>query len=151
MSLRQLKKKEKRKFFDILKKQFGFEDKLDYVFLINNKNKVFIINKDIAQLDLNKIKINSLGLYIAELREEGVRLSIEGSQIIGPKSKRNIININKENLKKWLSGEDIPKDKSIKNLTGFVIVKSGNDYLGCGKIKEDKILNFFPKIRRITT
>jgi len=32
---------------------------------------------------------------------------------------------------------------------GFVIVKSSNDFFGCGKIKENKMLNYVPKSRRL--
>jgi len=40
-----LERKDKKRFLEILKEHFGFEEKLDYVFLINNKNKVFIVRK----------------------------------------------------------------------------------------------------------
>lgn len=145
-NLRVLERKDKKKFLEILKKQFGFEDKLDYVFLINNKNKVFIVNKDIANIDLDKIGINSIGLYIAEFRNDEVRLSIEGSQIIGPKGKGNIIELNEKEAREWLKGNDLDiKTKA----EGFVILKHDKDYLGSGKVKENRVLNFVPKTRRL--
>jgi len=144
--LRVLEKKNKKTFLQLLKKQFGFEDKLDYAYLTNNKNKIFIVNRDIAEIDLNKIRINSAGLYIAEFKNNEVRLSIEGSQLIGKKAKKNIIELNEKQAREWLKGKDIELKAKEK---GFVILKHNKDYLGSGKVKEDKILNFVPKTRRL--
>jgi len=135
--LRVLEKKNKKTFLQLLKKQFGFEDKLDYAYLTNNKNKIFIVNRDIAEIDLNKIRINSAGLYIAEFKNNEVRLSIEGSQLIGKKAKKNIIELNEKQAREWLKGKDIELKAKEK---GFVILKHNKDYLGSGKVKEDKIL-----------
>jgi len=145
-NLRVLERKEKKRFLELLKKQFGFENKLDYVFLINNKNKIYIINKEIANIDLNKIRVNSIGLYIAEFRNNEVRLSIEGSQLIGPKAKKNIIELNEKKAKEWIKGNDIEKQAKAQ---GFVILKHNKDYLGSGKVKNNTILNFVPKTRRL--
>lgn len=145
-NLKVLERKDKKILLELLKKQFGFEEKLDYVFLINNKNKVFIANKDIANIDLNKIRINSIGLYIAEFKNNEVRLSIEGSQIIGPNAKKNIVELDEKQAREWLKGKDIEKKTEEQ---GFVILKHNNDYLGSGKVKQNIILNFVPKIRRL--
>ena len=160
-NLRVLERKDKKRFLELLKKQFGFEDiskrsfeslsnlfdkKLDYVFLINNKNKVFIVNKEIADIELSKIRINSIGLYIAEFRNNEIRLSIDGSQIIGPKAKENVIDLNEKEAREWLKGNDLSIEAKTK---GFVILKYNKDYLGCGKVKENRILNFVPKTRRL--
>lgn len=145
-NLKVLKRKDKKIFISILKKQFGFEDKLDYAFLINNKNKVFIANKDVVGIDLSKIRINSIGLYIAEFKNNEVRLSIDGSQIIGQKAKKNIIELNEKEAREWLKGNDINHETKVQ---GFVILKHNNDYLGSGKVKDNRILNFVPKTRRL--
>lgn len=145
-NLRILDRKDKKKFLEILKKQFDFKDKLDYIFLINNKNKVFMVNKEIANIDLNKIRINSIGLYIAEFRNNEIRLSIEGSQLIGPKAKKNTIELNEKEAKEWLKGKDLEKQTKAE---GFVILKYKNDFLGSGKVKQNTILNFVPKTRRL--
>jgi len=146
--LRVLERKDKKRFLENIKKQFNFEDKLDYTFLTNNKNKIFIVNKDIANIDLDKIRINSIGLYIAEFRNNEIRLSIEGSQIIGKKAKKNIIELDEKQAREWLKGKDIEREAK-EETKGFVILKHKNDYLGSGKIKENRILNFVPKARRL--
>jgi len=145
-NLKVLERKDKKRFLELLNKQFGFKEKLDYTFLINNKNKIFIVNKDIVNIDLNRIRINSAGLYIAELSNNEVRLSIEGSQLIGPRSKKNLIELDEKQAREWLKGKDIKTKTKEK---GFVILKHNKDFIGCGKIKENTILNFIPKIRRL--
>lgn len=145
-NLKVLDRKDKKRFFELLKKQFGFEEDLDYAFLINNKNKVFIVNKGIANIDLERIRINSIGLYIAEFNNNEVRLSIEGSQIIGKKAKKNVIELDENQAKEWLKGNDLEKPT---NAEGFVILKHNEDYLGSGRVKQNTILNFVPKTRRL--
>lgn len=145
-NLKFLDRKGKKRFLELLKKQFGFEEELDYSFLTNNKNKVFIVNKDIANIDLERIKINSIGLYIAEFNNNEVRPSIEGSQIIGKKAKKNVIELDENQAKEWLKGNDLEKPT---NAEGFVILKHNEDYLGSGRVKQNTILNFVPKTRRL--
>jgi NOL1/NOP2/fmu family ribosome biogenesis protein len=137
---------------------FSFEDFV----LKSSKDKIYIVSRDIENIDWQKLNIEQFGLYVAHISDkEEVRLSIEGSQLIGPKAKKNVIDIGKLS-KLWMGGKDIPFKTSC---TGMVIVKDGSDCLGCGKVmtkevsvfdsegKERKemqqtILNFVPKTRR---
>ena len=137
---------------------FSFED-----FVVQSaKDKIYIISRDIEQIDYKKFNIEVTGLYLAHLSEKGeIRLSIEGSQILGPVAKKNIVDIGKLS-KLWMAGQDIPFKTDCE---GMVIIKSGNDYMGCGKVKfreetvfdeegkphkenQQIILNFVPKTRR---
>lgn len=145
-NLKILNKKEIKNILKLIKKQWDCDIKLDYAFLQNEKNKVFIVNKEISNIDLDNLRINSLGIYFATMAENTLRLSIEGSQIIGPNAKKNILRLNEEETKQWLKGIDLEKDNKEK---GFLIIKNNNDFLGCGKAVEKKILNYVPKARRI--
>ena len=145
-NLKILNSKEIKKIHSMLNENFGFEEKLDYGFLANNKNKIYIINKDFADIDIEKIRINSLGLYLGETYDNDIRLSIEGSQIIGKKAKKNVVELDKQETKDWLRGIDIEKETGIR---GFIILKHNTDFLGCGKAVDKKILNFVPKNRRL--
>lgn len=144
--LKILNRKEIRNVLDIIKKQWNAEVKLEYCFLINNKNRLFIVNKDIDKVDFSKIRVNNLGLYFGELRNNTLRLSIGGSQIIGKYAKRNVLELNKEELNSWVKGEDIIIKSELK---GFVLIKNKNDFYGTGKVVENKLLNFVPKSRRL--
>lgn len=141
-----LNKKETKEIFNSIEQQWDAKLKLDYVFLKTEKGKVYIINKDISKIDLSKLRVNTIGLYFAEMKNNEIRLSIEGSQIIGPKANKNILELNQEEVKEWMKGNDLEKEG---NFSGFLIMKNKDDYLGCGKYRDGEILNFVNKARRI--
>ena len=144
--LKFLNSKETKEILKLIEEQWGAKLKLDYTFARNNKNRVFIVNKDISKIDFSKLRINSVGMYFCDIENE-IRLSIEGSQIIGPKSTKNVVEIDEEQAKKWLKGEDL----EIKgDYSGFIILKNNGDFLGTGRFKEGKILNYVGKERRIS-
>ena len=143
-----LNKKETKEIFNSIEKQWNAKLKLDYVFLKTEKGKVYIINKDISKIDLSKLRVNTIGLYFAEMKNNEIRLSIEGSQIIGPKANKNILELDQEEVKEWMKGNDLEKEG---NFSGFLIMKNKDDYLGCGNYRDGEILNFVNKARRINT
>ena len=144
--LKFLNSKETKKILKLIEEQWGAKLKLDCAFTKNNKNRIFIINKDITKIELEKLRINSIGMYFCDLENE-IRLSIEGSQIIGLEATKNIVEINDEQVKQWMKGEDLEiEDKN--NYSGFAIIKNKNDFLGTGKFKDNKILNYVSKSRR---
>ena len=86
-------------------------------------------------------------MYFCEIDNKGIRLSIEGSQIIGPKATKNIVELSEEETRKWFKGEDI--EKECNNCNDFVILKRKNDFLGNGKYATGRILNYVGKTRRV--
>jgi len=104
-----LNKKKIKEILALIKKQWGTDFKTELVFLMNTQNKIFLVNREVFNLNLEKLRINS----------------IQAMQ--------------------WLKGQDI----DIKgNYKGFVILKHENDFLGTGKYKDGKVLNYVPKARR---
>ena len=144
--LKILNSKEIKEILKLIEKQWNSKLKFDYGFLKNNRNRIFIINKDIQKIELEKLRINSIGMYFCEIRNNEIRLSIEGSQMVGPKATKNIIEINELQVKQWFKGEDLEING---NYNGFVILKHNNDFLGCGKHKDSKVLNYVGKSRRV--
>ena len=136
-------RKKIKEFHKELKDQFGFDQKLDYVFL-SNKEKIYIVSREYEKVNLENVKINNIGLYIAKNENSRIRVSIEGSQIIGPHCKKNILEV--ENTAEWMQGKDITTNMKF---TGAVIIKYKTDFLGSGFYKEGKIFNCVPKARRI--
>lgn len=134
-------------FFKELEKQFGkIPENFKELVFIKGKEKVYIITRDIDNVNMTNIRINSIGLYIVEIKNEQLRLSIEGAQLIGPHATKNVCELTKEQLKKWFKGEDIQVEGQYE---GFVILKYENDYVGSGRYSEGTITNFVPKARRI--
>ena len=164
--LKILNSREIKEIYSLIEKQWGAKLNLSYAFLKrekikdflppensknflgNNKNRIFVVNRSISNIDLSKLRINSIGMYFCEADKIGIRLSIEGSQIVGPKATKNIAEITEEQAKKWLKGEDL----EIKgDYSGFIILKNNGDFLGAGRHKDGKILNYVAKERRISS
>ncbi|MBW2985314.1 hypothetical protein KY313_01530 [Candidatus Woesearchaeota archaeon] len=144
--LKILNNREIKGILNLLNNQFGFKEKFDYVFLMSSKNKIYLVNKDIGNIDLERLRIDAIGLYFGELNHGELRLSIEGSQMIGKKSNKNIIELDKKESELWSMGNDIDKKMDV---SGFVILKHKKDFIGCGRYKEGKIFNYVPKERRL--
>ena len=140
------KSKEVRAFLEKVHAQWGGSRKPDDAFISNNQGNVFLVTRDLASIDWYKLWISSAGMYIAEIHDERVRLSIEGSQLIGPSATKNMLEVDKETAMHWLKGHDI---EAQGDFSGHVIVKFGKSYMGSGAYKEGKLLNHVPKSRRL--
>jgi len=141
-----LNKKEIKKVYELIKEQWNAKVDLDYVFLQTEKGKIYLVNEDISKIDFSKLRINSIGMYFAEIKNGEIRLSIEGSQLTGKKSEKKVLELNEKEMKEWMQGNDLKKEG---NFSGFLIIKYDDDFLGCGKLKNGKLLNFIGKARRV--
>ncbi len=157
-----LNSKESKEIAKTINEQWDADFKFDDFVVKSLKDKIYIVSRDLEKIEYKNYNIEQIGLYIAHINERNeIRLSIEGSQIIGPKAKKNVIDIEKLS-KLWMAGQDIPFKTDCE---GVVIIKSGDDYLGSGKIvtkeisvfdeegnqkkeMQQMILNFVPKTRR---
>lgn len=136
-------KRIKQVIFDNFDAEIDFSK---YALAINANNKVYMINRDVAELNLELLRINTVGLYLGELKDNEMRLSLEGSEIVSKDAKKNIIELDDIAAARWLRGEELSLEGSHK---GFVILKRGKDILGCSKHKNSILMNFVPKERRI--
>ena len=143
-----LNKREIKKILELIKKQWQAIINLDYVILQKEKGKVYLVNRDISKIDLSKLRINSIGLYLAEIKNGEIRLSIEGSQLVGKKANKNVLELNENEVKEWMQGNDLEKEG---DYSGFLIIKHKDDYLGCGKYREGSVFNFIGKARWVSS
>ena len=149
-SLRILNSREKKEINKRIRQQWGCELDKELVFLLSNKDKLYIADKDIGKIDSSSLRVDNLGLYVATVDCKGVRLSIEGSQLIGPKAGKNLLEVDGTQMREWFRGNDLLiESTATKEASGFVILKHEDDFIGCGKLTEKGILNFVPKTRRI--
>ena len=107
-------------------------------------------NTDNLEKELEKLSrithIEGIGLYIARQENDEIRLSIEGSQLLSSQITKNIFELNELQLKQWMQGADLQIQNQER---GIFIISYNNDFLGSGKLSEQKISNFIPKGRRI--
>jgi NOL1/NOP2/fmu family ribosome biogenesis protein len=151
--LKILNRKETDAVLDLVRQQWGAEIEIGHAMLRNTQNRIYLAGRDVFSIDMDRLNISSVGMYFGEIiREEHIRLSIEGSQLVGPSATKNVVELGDSEAREWLRGIDIDKKLDTK---GFVIIrhrnKFGDDFLGCGKSMGDKILNYVPKARRVTS
>ena len=92
------------------------------------------------------LPIERVGVYFGKFVNEDFRLSIEGSQILQDQINKNIFELNEEQVETWMSGSELNVETGFN---GFLVMKYGGDFLGCGKASALKIGNFIPKNRRL--
>jgi len=127
---------------------FGGVKNQEFSFFLSQKDRIYLATRSIEQAPLKELRINSVGCYIGEYKGGDLRLSIEGTQLVAPLASTNIVELTALETEQWMKGEMIQRKT---DLTGFVLLKHGKDWLGCGKaIPDGRILNFIPKTRRIT-
>jgi NOL1/NOP2/fmu family ribosome biogenesis protein len=79
---------------------------------------------------------------------DGFRFSLEGAQLLGPQASKNIIELDLEERNAWFRGEELEADESFNGQ--YVLLKSGNDFCGVGRVKNEKIMNYLSKSRKLT-
>lgn len=155
--LKILNEKEKKEIELKLKEQFGISE-IPGILASRGKERLYLFSGDFTEKEIKKIEeisvVERIGVYFAKAEEkmDEIRLSIEGTQILGNQITKNIFEIPEELVEKWMSGSEILFEdiKGIKEKPkGFIIIKHKNDFLGTGKASENKIGNFIPKNRRL--
>lgn len=147
-----LNSKDIKRIKEIITTQFGHFLTTDYAYLRTDKDKIYLINKDVARIDWDKLIVDKAGMYFGEDKGNEIRLSKEGAQLLAldaHKNKvelKNVVELDGEETKRYFLGEDLLTDLGAESR--LVLLKYNHDFFGCAKYKEGKILNFMPKIHR---
>ena len=146
--MRILNSTDKKKIIEELSQQFGIK-KIPYLLLQFGMEKLRIYSGGLPKEELSildkELRIETAGLYFLKFEKNGIRLNFDAVSVFGKQITKNILDINDEDAKKWLGGEEL----SIKTDKGFKILKNKGEFIGCGKSTGEKITNFVPKERRI--
>jgi len=123
----------------------------DFVlFKTSKEEKLWIAPKEIFNVNVEKLRPQSAGLYIGRIDRGVLRLSIEGAQIVGKTATKGIVEIDKEQLWDFLRGFDINIFKKVEvQDNSYVLVRYGTDVLGVSKLVGDKLQNVLPKSRKL--
>ena len=139
---------EKKEIIKKLNEQYGIS-KLPYLLLRFGEDKIRIYSGSLSNDELNtlaaNLRIENIGLYFAKQEKDGIRLTLDGIQVLKEQITKNILELTDKQAEEWLRGFDL----DIKTGRGFKILKNNNEFLGCGKSTGDRITNFVPKERRI--
>lgn len=145
MNLKVLNSRERKNFFKTINEQFGSSFQGEYT-ILSNKEKVYLLNKTFEEVPDEVLYYYQAGLYIASFMKDGIRLTIEGSQMVGKTATKNILELDRKQLHEWIKGYDI---HDLKELDGYYLIKYKSDFYGSGKLKEGKLFNYVPKGRRL--
>lgn len=131
--------------------QYGAFFEQPFTFFQSSKERIFLVNQEINTLNLEKLRIDRIGLYFGEMKPGFFRLSKEGAQLLvhhcGNKVKP-IITLTEEETIAYFQGDNLEKECGDENKA--IILAFGKRILGCAQYKEGTILNFLPKTYRGT-
>jgi len=139
-----LSKKQIRELMNLLDKQFGFNHELDYIFIKDSRD-YYITNKSLGKINFNSLNVKRIGIFLGKVIDNNFILSIEGSQIIGRSSNKNIIDVDAEEIKSWFKGMNLRK--SLDN--GVYLLRYKNDFVGTCKVINNELINSLDKSRRV--
>jgi NOL1/NOP2/fmu family ribosome biogenesis protein len=145
-----LNSKDRKIIRQTLNEQFGISDIPDNIvyFCLNNKERVYICNRELFDIEQDIFRTNTFGLYFGTFMVDGFRLSLEGSQLIGPLANKNMFIIDDQQFEEYIKGENLVCENE-EFQKQYVIVKHNNDFLGVGRVKENTLTNHLPKSRRL--
>ncbi len=145
-----LNSKDRKHIKQFLEEEFGVKELPEKVlFCLNKKEKVYITNREVFDIDHDIFRVNAFGNYFGTFMPDGFRLSIEGAQFIGPKAKKNILELIREERDAWMKGENIPTTFKPEGEYSYVLMKHRNDFYGVGKIKNGEVINYVSRSRKV--
>jgi len=144
---------EKEKLIHILSQQFGIKE-IPFSVARLGRERIIVFSGELSDREILNIDqvahIEGIGLYFAKEEIDGIRLSIEGSQLMKNQITKNVFELNEREAEQWMMGQEILLDnKTDHDKKGFFVMKFNNDFLGTGKISNNRITNFVPKPRRL--
>ena len=139
---------QKKKIIAQLNEQYGIKE-LPYLILQFGQDKLRLFSGNLSISELNildtNLRIENAGLYFAKIENDGIRLTLDGLQILKSQITKNILELTDKQADEWMKGNDL----DIKSNKAYKILTNDNEFLGCGKSTEERITNFVPKERRI--
>ncbi|MDP3881678.1 MAG: hypothetical protein Q8Q31_02250 [Nanoarchaeota archaeon] len=147
MNIQFIKSNEKRKIEEVLESQFGIE-KLNFLLIKTAKEKIRGFSGTLSKEEISQLSeianIEVIGSYLLRI-EHDLRLSFDATQILSKDIKKNVLEVDEEQMKCWMRGFDLPLQQS----SGTYVIKYKELFLGCGKSNGQVILNHVPKDRRL--
>ena len=149
MNLKIYSSKTRKKLIEQLRERYGITEIPKFLFE-TGKERVRGFAGDLTFDELYELdgitNIEFLGLYLFRADDErSVRLSFDACLLFKEQITNNIIDIDDEQLKLWMRGENLPVAIS----GGMYIIRHSGDFFGCAVSDGEKLINFVPKERRI--
>lgn len=152
-----LPRKQVKEIFQVLKDMFGIELKGEFLLYKNNKDKIFLLKESehLAEVNFEYLRIDRMGLYIAEYKNGFLRPSMQGLQFLVDQAKKqnislqNTLELTKEQVEQVFKGEELQLAEDF-NAQALILMYQGH-VIGFAQAKDGKLLNYIPKTFRGTT
>lgn len=141
-----------KEFLGYLEERFGLEKSAFSEFSFHETpDKIYIMSADIPQNDLNGLRIVQTGIVAGRIFDKGGKFKPTTNflQIFGKFAAKSIVQLNEKEKEDFVRGLDIENKIAEGVDNGYVIVKFGDDVLGCGIFSQGSIKNQIPKARRL--
>ncbi len=141
-------KQDKLLVVNYLLERFDIQENIfdGYEFYSGGQGRIYLGPSSVSSIS----KIVTAGLSIARV-SSSVKPTTNFFQSFGQHVKKNIVLPNKEKVLKYLKGEDFQLDETEMNgsTQGYVMIKYGDYFLGCGLFQNNWIKNVLPKEKRL--
>ncbi len=144
-----LNSKDRKLILKDLRDMFGIESIPEVIyFCFNKKEKVYIATREIFEMEREELRINTFGMYFGTIMKDGFRLSLEGLTYVKDQITKHIFELDTKKFEEWIMGSDLEVENKEDDNT-YLIMKYDADFVGVGKLKGTKILNYLPKSRKL--
>lgn len=134
--------------------------KLPYLLTKSGKEKIRGYTGSLSIDEITKLNeevtIELLGIYLFHDYHDNLRLSFDAISALREQLTENILEITDAQAEEFLKGRDIAltkedqaKFQAQKETFGFKIISNNGEFIGTGKLIEDRIVNYMPKERRL--
>ncbi|MDW8041766.1 MAG: hypothetical protein RMJ75_03050 [Nitrososphaerota archaeon] len=147
-----MNRSQRKRVEEALREEFGVERGLEeFVVLYSSEGKVRVTTPEVLEVAREIGRFESVGLYVLKITKFGVYLSLEGSQLLRESIRRNVVEVDREQLEVWMKGEPMPLNSMRGAVEGeYAVVRWGDVYAGSGKVSKDGRLHpQIPKSRRL--
>ncbi len=151
MKLEKIDKSIREKIEQEAKRVYGVEEFFsEYELFMSGEGKIRATTRETKELAEYLRKVDSVGVYVAKYRKWGLTLSIEGSHMLDGAIRKNVIELTREEAKRWMTGAPVELKPEHKVDEKLVVARYRGFYLGSGVVGRDgKIYPQIPKWRRI--
>ncbi|MFA5020075.1 MAG: hypothetical protein WC533_03165 [Candidatus Pacearchaeota archaeon] len=142
----------KKKLISEIEEQYGI-DNIPFLIIETGKDKYRIYSGELSKDEIKElsksVRIEFIGSKICKKDNVNVRLNFDmlNLPLIKEQINKNIVEINEEQIKPWLKGENVEKNVNLSS--SYLVVKNKGDFLGMGQNGKTFIKNYVPKERRV--
>lgn len=146
-----LTRRELRRVNDLVERAYGARFEEDGHHYFTRKRDLYRVSKDLERVDIDRIDEVFAGLYLGEILDETVRLSVEGSQILGPSAQHRVLELDEDEWFGWLERHDVASERFAEMDEGFYLVRNARgDFFGSGLLKDSTLKSWIPKGRAVS-